>query len=468
MGLIIVVGVTACGNGGTTSEGTTTGGTGGGAGGASTVVVGPGPVTNSQSSASSGGGEGTTTPGPCWSPLAGVPAYCELYTLDEPSDEPPLSWIPCAGATTGCRELEITWAPADPNRPFFVSFAGQATEAGPFVVFRRKLGGELTGWSDMVMAYADGPVRAVVRGRDPSETDAPCAPVFPAVGAGRVVAGISDRTQHPPPAEYELQLPLEAGTPSIFTTLSAETIHTNSGFHRSPGESFVALAYTPGSKILTVPYDGSAPTVVDAYTVEVPVGLDEPQTVGTDVVYWAVYDDRARAKIHHAATGITETLLDVPGYDVYSVRTDGETLVWIQSSPPRSESETPDLFELWTSPHATTPAGLVPQKLADLARGVATPYTVLQSGLIALRGTVGPDDDISWSRNLIIHPGDMTYWTLDAPDGLRWGDTMYVAPDEIALPVQPPWKAGETLTIRRQELSALGEPQPILGVLGAP
>ena len=43
------------------------------------------------------------------------------------------------------------------------------------------------------------------------------------------------------------------------------------------------------------------------------------------------------------------------------------------------------------------------------------------------------------------------------------GQIVYVTPDEIALPVQPPKLQTRTSTIRRQKLADLGPPKPVSG-----
>jgi hypothetical protein len=227
----------------------------------------------------------------------------------------------------------------------------------------------------------------------------------------------------------------------------------------------VATAFSPGYFIMSIPYDGSAPKLVAEFSVEDPKQPGDPIVIGNDVVYWAVHDDRAREHIYHAETGVTEPLLDIPGYDVFGVGTDGQTIVWMQHSPPNSVAETKDAIELWSSPFATSAAGLSPKKLADLAPSMAKPYTRLESGMYVIRGTVVSGRDSSWSRDIVYRLSDNTYWTVDAPAGSWWGEILYVTEEEIALPVQPPKTQSETFTIRRQKLADLGPPQPVSGVI---
>ncbi len=247
----------------------------------------------------------------------------------------------------------------------------------------------------------------------------------------------------------------------MFSTLSAETLHSNGGTQRSPGNSFVAISFAPGWFILTVPYDGSEPTIVAEYTPETQWLLWDPITVGSDVVFWAKHTDRSRVHIYHAATGLTEPLLDVVGMHVYGARTDGTTLVWIQSLPPQSEGGAPTQAELWSSPYATTASGLAPQKIADLSGDLANSSTFFESGIFVLR-------QAGWARNVAVRVADGMYWKVDAPEGMAWGDPLYVSPEEIGMPLQAPEDQTRTFTIRRQKFADLGEPLPIVGVLGEP
>ena len=424
-----------------------------------------GAVTTSSASSSSGATT-SSTGWEGWTPLAAVPEHCNIFVADSPASMGPLKWVPCSGGTPGCRDLQVTWAPPGTQYVFRDDFAGAAPAAqSPRISMPWRLTGALEGWSDVVMANVDGTVIAAIRGRDSTQTSQICYAARPSVGVDRIVGMIFDVTTYPPPAEYEWQVLLPGGKPSVFNTLSAEAVHGNGGNSRSIGESFVATGFTPGNFILNVPYDGSAPTLVAKFdaTDPLPFNPSRPIVVGSDVLYWATSSDRAREQIYHVDTGATETLLDVPGYDVFGVATDGKTIVWIQQAPPSSVSETPTTFELWSSTFATSAAGLVPKKLADLAPGLASPYTRLESDMFAIWGAVGLGDDVSWSHDLIYRLSDDTYWTVDAPSGSWFGEVLYLAPDEIAFPLQPPWKHTETYTIRRQPLADLGSPQPVTG-----
>ena len=417
--------------------------------------------TSTTSSSSTGGGGAKPSPFEGWEALAGVPAYCEVYAATEPEKLPPLSWVACSDGAPGCRDLEIDWETPSGKVLFYVGpFAGAATDGGPFLVIARRLGGELAGWYELVMAYADGSVLAALRSKDPIDTDEPCKAVQPAVGAGRVVAAIIDKTLgHPDYIEHEIEVPLSGGVPTVFNTLSAETLHGNTGHLKSPGTELMAMAYSPASQVLIVPYDGSPPTVFAKLTMEDPWGPNYPLALGADVLFWANHEDRTREHVYHSQTGVTETFIEVTGADVGWALSDGQTLVWLQVSPPKALGGSPTSVELWSSPVATTPAGLVPQKVADLAPPLWNDGAYFESDLVVLRHD-------SWSRNIVLRLSDLVYWTVDAPAGMWWGKILYAAADEVAMPVQPPMFQSETSTIRRLTLAELSPPQPLSGPLG--
>jgi len=420
-----------------------------------------GSSTSTTSSSSTGGGGAKPSPFEGWEALAGVPAYCEVYAASEPEKLPPFSWVACSDGAPGCRELEIDWeVPASKYLFYPGPLAGAATDGGPLLVIARRLAGELAGWYELSMAYADGLVLAALRARDPIDTDEPCYMAQPAVGSGRVVAGIIDKTLgHPDYIEHEIEVPLSGGVPTVFNTLSAETLHGNTGHLKSPGTEFMAMAYSPASQVLIVPYDGSPPTVFAKLTMEDPWGPNYPLAIGADVLFWANHEDRTREHVYHSQTGVTETFIKVSGADVGRILSDGQTLVWLQVSPPKALGGSPNSVELWSSPVATTPAGLVPQKVADLAPPLWNDEAYFESDLVVLRHD-------SWSRNIVLRLSDLVYWTVDAPTGMWWGKTLYAAADEIVMPVQPPMFQSETSTLRRLKLADLGAPQPVEGLLG--
>jgi len=423
---------------------------------------GHGGSSSTSSTSSSSGGGGGTKPAPFegWEALAGVPAYCEVYAASEPETLAPLSWLDCSDGAPGCRELEINWdAPASPYLFYPGPLTGAATPSGLVLVIDRRLGGELADWRELLVARIDGPVLSALRSRDPINTVEPCSAAYPAIGGGRVVAGLIDWTLDDPALrEHELEVPLTGGVPTVFSTLSEETLHGNFGSNRSPGTEFMAMAYSPAAQVLIVPYDGSAPTVFAKFSMQNPWGPNHPVAVGPDVLFWADHADRTREHVYHSLTGVTETFIEVSGADVGPVMTDDQKLVWLQVSPPKAQGS-PTSVELWSSPVATTPAGLVPQKEADLAPSLWNDEAHFESDLVVLR-------DVSWSRNYVLRLADLVYWTLDAPAGMSWGKTLYAAADEVAMPVQPPAKQSETTTIRRLALAELGAPQPLSGPLG--
>lgn len=185
--------------------------------------------------------------------------------------------------------------------------------------------------------------------------------------------------------------------------------------------------------------------------------------VGSDVLFWAGKDERSRAYIYHDDTGTIEPYLDAVGMDIVGFWTDGVTLVWIQSAPPYTVAEVPTVVELWSSPYSSDPAELVPARVVELGPSFRHPEHRYESGLVVLRDSQWDPatQAVSWSRDYVIRLRDRVYWSIEAPDGLWWGDILYAAADEIAMAVQPAHDQTRTSTVRRQRLPALGTPQPL-------
>jgi hypothetical protein len=406
-----------------------------------------------------------------WTPLAGVSSACPICVPASPDVVSPLVWASCTDGTPGCEELLVDWTAPDGLGLFYMTFAGAVTDLGAVVVVGRRFGGDLSGWLEMVVGRPDGSVLGAIRGRNLFEPKA-CAPVIAAVGSGHVIAGIADYATGPSYQEYQVELPLDAGTPHTFNILTPEVLHGNVTGSRSPGNLFASTSFTPAAEILKVPYDGTAPSVIAQFSTDHAWEPGLPLAVGPDVLFWALStENRGTAQIYHTATGATETYLDIPGTDIVAIRTDGATAVWIQASPPYYlGGEVPNTVELWSSPYSASPAALLPTKVADLDRALWNSLLTFQSGIVVLRSSlwIPPSDDVSWSRDIALRLNDKVYWTVDAPVGAWWGDTMYADVDEVAMPVQPAGNEPETFTVRRQRLSALGPPTAVSGLLGTP
>jgi hypothetical protein len=364
----------------------------------------------------------------------------------------------------------VDWTTPEGLGPFYSNFAGAATGSGSVTVVGRLFGGELSGWAEMVVSRSDGSVLGAVRGRE-LFGDQPCAPVLASIASGRVIAGVADYVSGPSLLEYEIEIPLETGNTRVFNTLTPELLHGNWGGSRSAGPLFAAISLDPSAAILKVPYDGSTPITIAKWSPEQDWLPEAPIVVGSDVLFWAMKQDRGQAFVYHSTAGTTESYLDIPGTDIVAIRTDGQRVVWMQASPPYYQGgEIPTTVELWSSPYSASPSGLVPTKIADLDPALWNYFMVFESGLVVLRSSlwIPPSQDVSWSRDIVLRLEDGVYWTLDAPFGMWWGDTMFADADEVAMPVQPPWKESQTSTVRRQRLSALGPPTPVSGVLGVP
>ena len=341
----------------------------------------------SASAASSGGGE---LGWPGWSPLSGVAPECDAFSADKPDALPPLSWVPCADGSTGCRELEITWAPASAEKVMYSDIV-----VGPFggavaVVLRRKLAGELTGWSEMVMAHVDGSVLGAVRSRDPELEEEPCIVSRAGVGSNRIAFGVFESAK-PKPSEYDVLL-LPGGSPAAYAFLSEEVVHGNRSIVRVPAEAFVATLFSPGYIIMNVPYDGSPPTLVAEFSQEDPKKPGDPLVWQRRPLLGDPRRPRARAHLPRRH-GRDRAAARHP-----RPRAQPRTARRSSGCSTRRRTRCPTgrpRFELWSSPFAASASGLAPKKLADVSPTIATPYVHLADGMYVIRGTVGVGADTS-------------------------------------------------------------------------
>jgi hypothetical protein len=331
-----------------------------------------------------------------------------------------------------------------------------------------ELGNGLEGWVEMRMTYMAGPVMAALRTPTPLAGNH-CMVVRGASGAGRLMATVGEFLPNfPDRVEYYVQVPITGGKPEVFNTISAELMSGGIGAERSLGETFVAVAKDFGGDVLKVPYDGSPVTPIFWTGQHKPRG-DLPKVVGRDVLYWlGKSPPPCHVDVYHDDTGVTETLIAPPGADVYGLQANSQFIVWQQAYPIGSDDSTAERFELWVAPFASSPDRLVPEKLLELPRDLWNSQTHLDGDMLVLRKSWYTGEDMWWSSNVVVRLSDRVYWTVDAPPGLWWDDTMYVTADEIALPLEPPWGNAQVMTIRRQELSALGPPKPLAELANEP
>ena len=145
-----------------------------------------------------------------------------------------------------------------------------------------------------------------------------------------------------------------------------------------------------------------------------------------------------------------EQLVDAGSEMVYDIRSDGNTLVWVQTAS--ASSLDPAAGTLWTSPFATSASEVEPtQRRSVPALTIVPQYKVVGQGHYALvEQPVGSPE-----RYLHVYRlSDARHWKVPTIPDVRPADLIYIDAEEV-------WFIGTTLndaksTIIRQKLDALG------------
>ena len=145
-----------------------------------------------------------------------------------------------------------------------------------------------------------------------------------------------------------------------------------------------------------------------------------------------------------------EQLIDAGSEMVYDFRSDGETLVWIQTTSPSSWDVAPGT--LWTSPFATVSAGVTSMQRRSVPSVSLVPqYKIVNQGHYAIVEQPAESPE----RYLHVYRlSDARHWLVPSPADVRPADLVYIDAEEV-------WFIGTTLnnaksTIIRQRLDALG------------
>lgn len=147
---------------------------------------------------------------------------------------------------------------------------------------------------------------------------------------------------------------------------------------------------------------------------------------------------------------VLEKLVDPGNEVIYDIRSDGKTLVWVQTQSKDILESAPG--ELWTSGFATTAAGIQAQKRRPVpASSLAASMKGVGDGWYALvEQPVGSDDRFLHVYRL----SDARHWVVPTPADVRPTDIVHIDSQEV-------WFTGMTATdsystVVRQKLSALG------------
>lgn len=441
--LVVGVAAASCGNsehpasGGGSGAGGSTGG-GGGTADSSTSLGGGGSVGGSGGSGSSGGVAGSggawQPPGdPGWQPVTWQPAGCDFeYATNLANAAPPLIWEDCGPGTGGCQRLVPVWAKKYPPG-YDLAFQGppQLFKNGTTLRFSlhyyfREGDGQL----DYRKAIYDenSVVLAAWRVKECGgnllqwTTKHVCL----AIGNGsddtvQAILNQNDLTG-PPLAVY-------TSGPTIPLACTDDLFASGLG-------SVQRLRDLVSGQELAIPAPSGGVAMLD------------PRLTGEYALFQRVAGV-VDGWIWKRPNSV-EQLVDPGAEQIYDIRSDGQTLVWIQAKS--TDFQERAVGDLWTSTFATTMGALQPQKRRAVpATSVVASMKGVGGGWYALvEQPVG-----SQARFLHVYRlADAHHWQVPTPADVQPTDVIHVDGDEV-------WFTGMSInaayvTVIRQQLSALG------------
>lgn len=391
-----------------------------------------------------------------WSPLPDAPSSCGERVANEPANAiEPLRWSPCPSGRSGCQRTAATWSDAAVGG--LDTFEGEPirrvkNELHLTHTRSRSAGAKLEWYLVVIERLGGAPVFAM--GNAPGRTGADCSG-YGIAGERGVVVGLPGHSG----AVHAWTAPWQnLGT---LTPYKAES--TSFG----PGESTDA----PGLKAFGASGVGffsrastSAAWDFKSGSIKVPMAGGKPALVGVsapagDGALTFASDDGILAQhLGYLAPDGTNTWLVEPpkgrsiaGFGIDRGVTPNE-LVWIEG--------TDDGFgisssEIWTSPLATTPAGIQRRLVAKTPRAQGR-----LTGIVADRGRAVLLETRTSAR--LVRLSDGRGWTVDAEPGYAFPQVIGVGDDDVWISDvkdQPQIQnLGAPSGITRLRFDALGEP----------
>ncbi len=359
-----------------------------------------------------------------WDPVPGAPANCDLLLARDPArDVTPLKWKPCASGKPGCLVQDIDFT----SRVNGVTMAIMNREpvrigplGTPYVMFRRWYPREsdpLTPEHIMTIAQPlDGaPIFALAIPLTPGNTCASYGGLDEG-GLSYSVGSTTTKTTTYRRAEWASPRAFSGPTVTDATALGRQSVYV-------PNPS-TALVFTVGA-------DGSI--LVDRSTGAVAVprdnGLrfvfDDPREFPGGFLSRAFIDNLPI--IFQRNDGTFVPLLTAPaGRNVsgWAIdRTRSNTLAWVESTG-LAPSTNPILY---TSPFASSPAGLVPRRVT----GFDDPLATGGGRMISAHGMVV--NIVDSSRALVTRLSDGMSWSIDADPGMGFAEAVWVDDDDVWL-----------------------------------
>ncbi|WP_236644302.1 hypothetical protein [Sorangium cellulosum] len=284
---------------------------------------------------------------------------CQIDVADEPSKAlPHLRWEQCPGNAPGCTSLVVDWDAGKYPKTASPSVVrwGDGYRVGLYFEHR---GERRTGVYD-----ADGRPLAAWRFRDleptvPAADPQPeyCIPTVPSVGHERVWLGAMRVSVGAPAAAY-----LVSGYDALATASQPIPVDALSqGLHTSD-DTFALSGPGPGTINIYDRISNQAKTFGRQSGNDAP-SFRQMYPVGDHALGLAVFEvGTSEGWIWNRRTHTIEPLLRAePPRVVADIKSDGQTLVWLEAEP-YSDDGLYGASSLWTSPFAATKADLAPKK----------------------------------------------------------------------------------------------------------
>ncbi len=413
---LALAGAASC-SGGSSQTGAPDGGTGGSAGGSSGAsgAAGSAGAAGSSGSAGTAGSAGAGSGGVAgqtgdaglawwddaatqWKPVPWAPCDIE-YATDPAAAAPPLDWKTCVGGPPGCEELDPAW-PADVT---FVHIAATVTRTatGHRMAAVYFASGPSSGYLIRTVLYDEASnVVAAIRSKS-LQCDVDGAWVGGEQTCLMINDGSGSGSAH-----------FACGTRTAPVTAPKETASLGVQLPYGTFSGQILAMVTMSPKINEV-LDVAAGQF---HNLVAPIAGDDtydPYAVGSDVVM------RASTGGGHAVAELwkrpdtTLTLIDPAGSrSLADVRSDGQSLVWIEADTPYDAQGNYPHGYLYASPFAETASAVKPKLIRDLPTDVSAYMpAVAGQGYYLIHRVVGRLD--------LFRISDGHHWTMTAPSGLE-------------------------------------------------
>ncbi len=368
-----------------------------------------------------------------WVPVGSLPPACQFQASRKPELIPRFPWRACANRVVGCESFVADWADVGAIRPFSPVRLEPVYEDGTGIhvtyerdvkfadLYSYKVVQNMSGVGEAAFAIAHGSCGLILQASQHGLAAAfVVSPQNEAhLGWGQVARGT------------ELTTTLATITPSLYAYQGV-----------AHGDGFLTIEATSfGGPIVGAAYRLTDRTFVGPTANHtLPNELPRPVSGG----FVSLLDSTPPTIAFVPLTGGQQVLArPSPGMTMSALAIDRKqnTLVWGEASPADEQT-------LWTSPMATTEAGMQPRKVAKL---------FFESAVVANAGVAVVVDGAAKAR--IVRLSDGLGWDVPAEPGLTYQSGLWVNDDSVWLLASKVVSGGSSLNSAvRFSRASLGNP----------